>query len=77
MLNTLSDLYPLLLTILAFDGLLMAFLLWAVTSKRYGKYRIRTPATYRIPNKEHQYEYGPFTRFVACNTVSVSRVFSE
>lgn len=52
MLSTLSDLYPLLLTILAFDGLLMAFLLWAVTSKRYGKYRIRTPETYRIPKEK-------------------------
>ena len=45
----LTDVYSVLAVILVFDGLLMALLMWAVTSKKYGKYRIRTPKTYRIP----------------------------
>jgi sterol desaturase/sphingolipid hydroxylase (fatty acid hydroxylase superfamily) len=34
--------------ILAFDGMLMAGLAWAVQSKRFSQYRLRTPKTYRI-----------------------------
>jgi sterol desaturase/sphingolipid hydroxylase (fatty acid hydroxylase superfamily) len=35
--------------ILAFDGVLMAWLTWAVSSARYGRYRIRRPAHEEIP----------------------------
>lgn len=35
--------------ILAFDGILMAWLTWAVTSERFGKYRIRPTKPNRIP----------------------------
>lgn len=35
--------------ILVFDGVLMSWLTWAANSERFGKYRIRTPATYEIP----------------------------
>ncbi|MCG8669154.1 MAG: sterol desaturase family protein [Pseudomonadales bacterium] len=45
----LLDVYKILGVILVFAGLLMGLLMWAVNSKAYGKYRIRTPKTYRIP----------------------------
>lgn len=38
-----------MLSIAAFAGALMAATQWAALSERYGKYRIRTPETYRIP----------------------------
>lgn len=37
------------LIILVVDGIIMGLLALAVTSKRYSRYRIRTPASYRIP----------------------------
>lgn len=37
--------------ILAFDGVLMAWLTWAATSARFGQYRIRTPKRYEIPRR--------------------------
>lgn len=39
-----------LAAILAFDGILMAFLAWAVQSPRFAQYRIRTPDRQRISN---------------------------
>lgn len=47
-----SDLYINLMIILAFAGVLMAFLMWAVHSEQYKQYRIRTPKTYRIPKSK-------------------------
>lgn len=43
------DLYLTLAAILVFDGILVAILMWAVTSEKYRKYRIRTPKANRIP----------------------------
>ena len=51
----LGDIYFNLILILAFDGLLMAVLMWAVHSPQYSQYRIRTPETYRIP-KDKKYK---------------------
>lgn len=45
----LLDVYIVMGVILVFDGILMAGLMWAVNSKQYSQYRIRTPKTYRIP----------------------------
>ena len=47
----LTDVYLIIGAILLFDGLLMGWLMWAVNSKKYSKYRIRTPKTYRIPKR--------------------------
>ncbi len=35
----------------AFDGILIAGYSWAATSTRFAQYRIRTPETYRIPQR--------------------------
>lgn len=48
----LMEVYAVLAVILVFAGMLMAGLMWAVNSKKYGKYRIRTPKTYRIPQSK-------------------------
>lgn len=52
------EVYMVLGLILAFDGALMALLMWAVGSERYGKYRIRTPKTYRIPQNKKYINVG-------------------
>lgn len=43
------DVYLIIGVILVIDGILMATLMWAIHSKKYSQYRIRTPKTYRIP----------------------------
>ncbi|MGB1580693.1 MAG: sterol desaturase family protein [Nevskiales bacterium] len=44
-----STFFAIWIAILAFDGVLVAWLSWAVTSKKYGKYRIRPTQPNRIP----------------------------
>jgi sterol desaturase/sphingolipid hydroxylase (fatty acid hydroxylase superfamily) len=38
--------------VLAMDGILMSWLTWAANSKKYGRYRIRTPQAYEIPRSK-------------------------
>lgn len=44
--------------ILLFDGVLMSFMAWAAQSSRLKQYRIRTPATYRIPKLKKAINIG-------------------
>lgn len=37
------------IAIMAYDGLLIAWLAWAANSPRFAEYRIRTPKSYKIP----------------------------